>query len=139
MKSKLGACFRLKARTNYPCLINTYAVRGKTEVPAQGFEAICAAAQLRRNIDCKQSLIFRQSLRVQFRQKELGWFVANSMMKLKKVYEKLIQLLQFLTSGKHCTLCFVLWCAGQSGCPIFPNFGIFWNCFKFKILSNLGF
>ena len=56
------------------------------------FKAICAAAQLRENIDCKQTLIFRQSVRVQFRQKELGWFVVNSMMKLKKIYEKLIQI-----------------------------------------------
>ena len=75
----------------YPCLINTYAVRGRTEVLRRG-SRICAAAQLRGNIDCKQTLIFRQSVRVQFRQKELGWFVVNSMMKLKKIYEKLIQI-----------------------------------------------
>ena len=31
-------------------------------------------------------------MRVQFRQKELGWFVVNSKMKLNKVYEKLIQI-----------------------------------------------
>ena len=29
---------------------------------------------------------------VRFRQKELGWFVVNSMRKLKKVYENLIQI-----------------------------------------------
>ena len=31
-------------------------------------------------------------MRVRFRQKELDWFVVNSMRKLKKVYEKLIQI-----------------------------------------------
>ena len=31
-------------------------------------------------------------MRVRFRQKQLGWFVVNSMRKLKKVYEKLIQI-----------------------------------------------
>ena len=51
------------------------------------------AAQLRGNVDCNQSLIFRQSVRVQFRQKELGWFVVNSIMKLKKIREKLIQII----------------------------------------------
>ena len=51
------------------------------------FKAICAAAQLKGNIDCKQTSIFTQSVRVRFRQKELGWFVVNSMRKLKKVYE----------------------------------------------------
>ena len=61
------------------------------------------------------------------------------MMKLKRFMKSWYKLLQFLTSGKHCTLYLVLWCASQSGCPIFKNFGIFWNCFKFKILSNLGF
>ena len=78
--------------TYYPCLINTYRVRGRTEVLRWGFKAICAASQLRGNIDCKQTLIFRQFARVQFCQKELGWFVVNSMMKLKKIYEKLIQI-----------------------------------------------
>ena len=31
-------------------------------------------------------------MRVRFCQKERGWFVVNSMRKLKKVYEKLIQI-----------------------------------------------
>ena len=31
-------------------------------------------------------------VRIQFRQKELGWFVVNSMRKLRKIYEKLIQI-----------------------------------------------
>ena len=31
-------------------------------------------------------------MRVRFRQKELDWFVVISMRKLKKVYEKLIQI-----------------------------------------------
>ena len=31
-------------------------------------------------------------MRVRFRQKELDWFVVNSMRRLKKVYEKLIQI-----------------------------------------------
>ena len=94
------------------------------------------AAQIKENIESKQTLIFGQSVRVQFRQKELGWFVANSMRKLKKIYEKFIQIVTIsnIRETLYSILYLVLWCAGQSGCPIFPNFGIFWN-----IVSNLRF
>ena len=75
-------------------------------------------------------------MRVRFRQKELDWFVVNSMRKLKKVYEKLIQI--DTISNIRETL-YTIFSAGQLSCPIFPNFGIFCNCFKLKILSNLRF
>ena len=83
MISKLWSCFRLKARIT---LVLSTLMQGAAELKytAKEFKAICAAAQLRENIDCKQTLIFRQSVRVQFCQKELGSFVVNSMMKLKK-------------------------------------------------------
>ena len=86
MKSKLWSCFRLKARIT---LVLSTLMQCAAELK---FKAICAAAQLRGNIDCKQTLIFWQSMRVRFRQKELDWFVVNSMRKLKKIYEKLIQI-----------------------------------------------
>ena len=79
-------------------------------------------------------------MRVRFCQKELDWFVVNSMRKLKKIYEKLIQIDTISNIRETLySICLVLWCAGQLSSPIFPNFGIFCNCFKFKILSNLRF
>ena len=101
------------------------------------------AAQLRENIDCKQTLIFRQSVRVQFRQKELGWFVhfvVNSMRKLKKIYERLIQIVTISNTRETLYSIFSALVCRPIGLSYFSElWHILEYCFKFKILSNLRF
>ena len=78
-------------------------------------------------------------MRVRFRKKELDWFVVNSMRKLKKVYEKLIQIDTISNIRETLYSIFSALVCKSIKLPIFPIFGIFCNCFKFKILSNLRF
>ena len=70
MKYKLWSCFRLKARIT---LVLSTLMQCAAELKYwAGVQGYCVAAQLTENIDCKQTLISRQSVRVQFRQKELA-------------------------------------------------------------------
>ena len=85
MKFKLRSCFRSKARIT---LVLSTLMQCAAELK---FKAICAAAQLRGNMDCEQTLIFRQSVRVQFRQKELGWFVVKSRMKFFELLKRFMK------------------------------------------------
>ena len=124
MKSKLWSCFRLKARIT---LVLSTLMQCAAELK---FKAICMATQLRGNIDCKQTLIFYQSVRVRFRQKELGWFVVNSIMKLKKVCEKLIQIVTIFNIRETLYSIFIALVCRSIGLPYFYELWHIWQLFQ---------